>query len=68
MDPFIHGDTNVTGFRFVNPSNPQVIDVSSDWRLHQNRLGFSPMENDRGFTVSHPNLSHTCITYTYMYR
>ena len=52
LEDFKYGGTNITAFRLVDPDNPQVTDVTSDWVMDEMKTGASPLENEQGIRVS----------------
>ncbi|XP_064627054.1 glutamate receptor ionotropic, kainate 2-like isoform X3 [Lineus longissimus] len=48
MSDFHHEGANITAFRLVNPDNPLVVDVISDWIIEEHNSGTSPLEGKRG--------------------
>ncbi len=51
LEEFKYGGTNITSFRLVDPNRRIVRHVMNDWLTMEERLGMSPLENDRGFRV-----------------
>ncbi|XP_036354915.1 glutamate receptor ionotropic, kainate 2-like isoform X2 [Octopus sinensis] len=43
LKEFTHHGVNISSFRLVDPTKPQVVRVLSDWRLDQSRRGKSPL-------------------------
>jgi hypothetical protein len=52
MSDFHHQGANITAFRLVNPENPAVVDVISDWIMEERNSGTSPLEGKKGIEVS----------------
>lgn len=43
LKQFTHHGVNISSFRLVDPTKPQVLSVVSDWQLDQSRTGKSPL-------------------------
>lgn len=60
LKEFTHHGVNISSFRLVDPTKPQVVRVLSDWRLDQSRRGKSPLMGGTEVTVG-PTRSDTTL-------
>lgn len=51
LKQFAHHGVNISSFRLVDPTKPQVLSVVSDWQLDQSRTGKSPLMGQSELTT-----------------
>ncbi|KAK2148222.1 hypothetical protein LSH36_509g01058 [Paralvinella palmiformis] len=48
LEDFKYNGVNITSFRIIDPTRPEVVEIIRDWQFQKRRLGYSPLETDRG--------------------
>lgn len=55
IDPFIYNGANITSMRLIDPGNPSVIKLMSEWGLREANYGRSPLLGTRFIGVGASN-------------
>ena len=51
LEDYRHDGVNITGLQLVDPTNPLVTEVTSDWVYQEVTTGKSPLGEQNGITV-----------------
>ncbi|KAL5010168.1 hypothetical protein ScPMuIL_012473 [Solemya velum] len=47
LEDYKYGGANITSLRIIDPQNPKVMNVMSDWSIEEMRTGSSPLQGQR---------------------